>query len=317
MSACDLTLAIVSYQVRECLERCLTSVGPTAGLLDLQVIVVDNASADGSAEMVRATFPRVQLVVNPENRGFAAANNQALDLAQGRYWMLLNPDTEIPAAGVNPFQQLLAFMDGHPQAGACGPSLVYPDGTRQHSAFHFPTLAQVYIDLFPVPARLYDSGLNGRYPRALYDSGVPFRIDFALGAALLVRPRAVDTVGRLDEDYFIYSEEVDWCLRLQRAGWQVWCVPAARVIHHAARSTSQFREQMFVELWKARFTFYRKHYSRAFNAALRTLVRRGLAGKARRARRAAAASEIAADELSRRLTAYDRVRALADAPLGN
>lgn len=307
MSFPDLSLIIVSFQVRDLLERCLASLARVSTNPSTELIVIDNASTDGSADMVRERFPLVTLIENQANVGFAAANNQGLRQALGRYWMLLNPDTEIPAEAPNPLAQLVAFMESHPRAGCCGASLYYADGTRQHSAFHFPSLAQIYIDLFPVNWRLRESSLNGRYPFALYDRGAPFLIDHPLGAALLVRPDAAKAVGLLDEDYFIYAEEVDWCMRLNRAGWEIWCVPGARIIHHEGRSTRQFREKMFVELWKARLTLFRKNYSRSFNAAARVLVRRGMA----RAIRETNSAGDTQDEREQKLAAYNQVMRMA------
>lgn len=304
MSEIDLTVIIVSYQVRDLLERCLDSIQRIESTVKLELIVVDNASTDRTAEMVREKFPSIQLIANSENLGFSKANNVGLKRAGGRYWMLLNPDTEIDQ-GENPFRLMVDFMDGHPYAGACGASLFYPDGSRQHSAFHFPTLAQIYIDVFPVHWRLRESGLNGRYPSRRYDAGEPFQIDHPLGAALLVRPEAIGTVGLLDEDYFIYAEEVDWCMRLKRAGWEVWCVPRARIIHHEARSTGQFRDKMFIELWKARFTLFRKNYSRSFNALARPLVRQGMARAIRQAREGTGG--ITQGDLEKQIAAYRRV----------
>jgi GT2 family glycosyltransferase len=253
----------------------------------------------------------VTLLRNYENLGFSKANNQGLERARGRYRMLLNPDTEIPARGGNPFALLVRFMDTHPRAGACGASLFYPDGKRQHSAFHFPTLAQIYIDLFPVNWRVRESRLNGRYPLALYERGEPFLIDHPLGAALLVRPEAIKQVGLLDTDYFIYAEEVDWCMRIKRAGWEIWCVPQAHFIHHEGRSTRQFRERMFMELWKARLTLFRKNYSAAFNSAARALVRRGMKRAEGEAKAVAARGEIPPEELKRRIAAYEQVARMA------
>lgn len=277
----------------------------------LQVVIVDNASTDGTPDMVRARFPDVQLSVNSENLGFAKASNQGLRMAEGRYWMLLNPDTELERGTPNPFQTLISFMEQHPKAGVCGPTLSYPDGSLQHSAFRFPSLAQVYMDLFPVNWRLRESRWNGRYPARWYRRGEPFPIDHPLGAALLVRPSAVKQVGLLDEDYFIYAEEVDWCLRFKRAGWQIWCVPSARIIHHEARSTRQFRDAMFVQLWRSRFTLFRKNYSRAFNAAVRPLIRRGIQHAMNEARRSAARGAISQAELDERLAAYRQVIGLS------
>ncbi len=311
MTTPELSLIIVSFQVRELLARCLASLERATQDIPLEIIVVDNASTDGSVEMLRANFPHARVTANSENVGFAKANNQGLTIARGRYWMLLNPDTEILPDAPNPFRLLADFMDAHPRAGACGASLFYPDGTRQHSAFRFPNLAQIYMDLFPVNWRLRESSLNGRYPFARYERGAPFPIDHPLGAALLMRPDAAKQVGLLDEDYFIYAEEVDWCIRLKRAGWEIFCVPQARILHHEARSTKQFRDKMFVELWKARFTLFRKNYSRAFNRAARFLVRRGMARATRVARDDASRGAMSQDDLEKRLDAYRKVVELA------
>lgn len=306
-----LSIVIVSFQVQECLTQCLASLARIRDTLSLQVIVVDNASTDASRKIVREQFAWVELIENSANLGFAKANNQGLARARGKYWLLLNPDTEIGADARAALSLLTAFMQEHPRAGACGPSLFYPDGARQHSAFRFPSLAQLYIDLFPVNWRLRASRLNGRYPFALYDRGAPFQIDHPLGAALLVRAETAAQVGVLDEAYFIYAEEVDWCMRIKRAGWEIWCVPAARIVHHEARSTRQFRATMFVELWRARFILFRKHYTRVWNAAARTLTRLGMRRAIRLVQAQAARGEISADDFQKQLTAYQTVIALS------
>ena len=134
------------------------------------------------------------------------------------------------------------FLLAHPEVGGVGAQLRYPDGRFQHGAFRFPGLLQLWFDLFPPrPRRLLDSRLNGRYPRAVYEGGRPFPIDFALGAALMVRGAAIAAAGLLDEGYFMYAEEVDWCWRIRRAGWPFYCVPSAVVIHHGGASTRQFQ----------------------------------------------------------------------------
>ncbi|MEW5720564.1 MAG: glycosyltransferase, partial [Chloroflexota bacterium] len=181
----DLSIVIVSYNVRELLARCLESVNSEQltvnskilatgdWRLATEIFVVDNASRDGSAAMVRERFPRVHLIENAENRGFAAANNQAFAQTRGRYILMLNPDTEVR---VGALETLVEFMDAHPRAGACGGKLVFGDGSLQHSAFAFPSLAQIFLDFFPFNWRLTDSRLNGRYPRAGYARGAPFQI---------------------------------------------------------------------------------------------------------------------------------------------
>ncbi len=316
MSQVDLSIVIVSYNVRDLLARCLDSVlsrqslisnlqSPVPdGRLTTEVSVVDNASSDGSAAMVRERFPDVCLIENRENRGFAAANNQAFAQTHGRYVLMLNPDTEVRAGAL---ETLVAFMDAHPQAGACGGSLVYGDGAFQHSAFRFPSLLQVWLDFFPMNWRLTDSRWNGRYPRAWYARGDPFEIDHPLGADLLVRRTTAEQVGWLDERFFIYCEEIDWCMRIKRAGWRIWCVPGAAIVHHEAQSTRQFRGKMFVELWRARTRLFDKHYSPIFRFAARKIVPAGLWSQARQARAAHERGAITQDDLTARLQAFDEV----------
>lgn len=311
----DLGIVIVSWNVRDLLARCLDSVyaGLTHSNLRGEVWVVDNASGDGSTEMVRHRFPQAHLIANADNRGFAAANNQALramgfgNAQSPRYAILLNPDTEVrgDALGV-----LVRFMDETPPAGVCGARLIYSDGSFQHSAFGFPTLAQVFLDFFPLHWRLLESPLNGRYSRRLYERGEPFAIDHPLGAAMMVRREAIAQVGLLDEGFRIYVEEIDWCMRIKQAGWAVYCVPRAEVIHHEARSTRQVRPQMIVALWRSRFYLFEKHYSPAFRWLARRIVRAGMRAEARRAREAYRRGELNEEELAARLTAYQEVAAL-------
>jgi N-acetylglucosaminyl-diphospho-decaprenol L-rhamnosyltransferase len=317
----DLSIVIVSFNTRQLLKECLDSVyaGLAESPLTSEVIVVDNASQDGSASMVRKHFPQVRLIANEDNRGFAAANNQALSaLGYGagdtphpsppKYVMLLNPDTIV---GGSALTTLVRFMDENPRAGACGARLLHSDGRFQHSAFAFPTLFQVFLDFFPLNYRLTDSRLNGRYPRRLYQADQPFPVDHPLGAALMVRREAIEQVGLLDERFFIYCEEIDWCLRIKAAGWSIWCVPEAEIVHHVAQSTGQFRDQMLVALWKSRYQLFEKHYSRLFQWMARCIVRLGLWAEARRARAAARRGEIMENELASRLTAYQQVREMS------
>jgi GT2 family glycosyltransferase len=314
----DLSIVIVSFNTRQLLRECLDSVYASPAPVS-EVVVVDNASRDGSAAMVRKRFPQVRLIANEDNRGFAAANNQALRIIgygtgdtphppPPKYMLLLNPDTIV---GKSALATLVRFMDENPQAGACGARLLHGDGCFQHSAFAFPTLFQVFFDFFPINHRLTDSRLNGRYPRRLYQAGEPFPIDHPLGAALMVRREAVVQVGLLDERFFIYCEEIDWCLRIKAAGWGIWCVPEAEIVHHLAQSTEQFRNEMFVALWKSRYQLFGKHYSRLFQWIVRRIVRLGLWAEVQRARATARRGEITESELTSRLMAYRQVKEMS------
>lgn len=261
-----LSVVIVSYNVRTLLARCLASLAaqphPPA-----EVIVVDNASTDDSVEAVRKQFSQVRLIENAENRGFAAASNQGLRTAQGRFLCLLNPDTELfPGA----LDALAAFLDASPNVGVVGPTLLYPDGRYQHAAFRFPTLAMALIDFFPLNHRLLNSRLYGRYPIAMHEKA--FAMDFPLGACMMVRREICDEIGLLDEQFFMYCEEVDWCRRTKQAGWEIMHVPEARVVHHEGQSTRQASGRMFVELHRSRFKLFAKHCSRRYQWAVRGIV---------------------------------------------
>ncbi len=330
----DLAVVIVSYNVSALLHACLESLLASlasAPELAAEVWVVDNASADGSAAMVQAEFPRVRLLASPENLGYSAGNNlalQALGFApqadearllsaypwaadlprpavQPRHVWLLNPDTVVQ--GDAP-ARLVRFLDQTPRAGACGAQLFYPDGSLQHGAFRFPGLTQLALDFFPPPGRLnqplLDSRLNGRYSRRLYEQDQPFPVDFVLGATLLARGETLRQVGLLDEGYFMYCEEMDWQRRMEQAGWSVHGVPAARVVHVAGASSSQFRSRSFVALWQSRLRYFRRYHGAAFNRAAAALLRTGLRAEARRAR------QRAPDDLPQRLAAYAEVEAL-------
>ncbi len=300
---------MVSYNTRDLTLAALAAVRRSlAGSgLTHEVIVVDNASPDGSAEAVRRAWPDITLIANAENRGFAAATNQGLVASAGRYVVLLNPDTEVLAEALD---QLVRLLESRPDAGACAPSLLYADGRFQHNAFRFPGLAQTLLDFFPLHWRIQESRLNGRYPRRLYARGEPFAIDHPLGACLMVRRAVIEQVGLLDEGYFMYVEEIDWCRRMKAAGWRVYCVPQARVIHHAGQSTRQFREAMFVALWRSRLRYFDRYHGPVFRRVVRLVIRLGLEHAARRARRDGLPDE----ELARRLAAYDQVRALCSTP---
>ena len=282
----QLTVIIVSWNVRDLLMACLRSLQADlerAGLT-ADIWVVDNGSTDGTPEAVARGFPAVRLIARRDNPGFAAANNQALraalDASPPRYFWLLNPDTEVlPGATA----ALIAAMETHPRVGVAGAKLLYPDGTLQHSAFRFPGLVQLAFDLFPFPPRLYETRLNGRYPRRLYDGDVPFFVDHPLGAAMMVRRETVEQVGLLDEGYRIYCEEIDWCWRMRRAGWRALCVPAARVVHHAGRSTGQVPVPSFVNLWTSRARLYARHHGPVTRRLARILVRVGMRRRMRNA----------------------------------
>ncbi|HEY4691642.1 MAG TPA: glycosyltransferase family 2 protein [Anaerolineae bacterium] len=255
MSVIDLSIVIVNWNVRELLRRCLTSIVST-GSPCLEVIVVDNASSDDSAEMVRAEFPQVTLIANAENRGFPAANNQGLAVARGRFAMVLNPDTEIVGDAL---ARVAEYLDAHPEAGALGPQLLNPDGTIQSSRRRFPTFTTALFE---------NTWLQGLAPRRVlrrfYVEDVPAdatqEVDWVTGACIAVRREALDKVGGFDEGFFMYSEELDWCRRIQAAGWKIVYLSEAKVIHHVGKSSEQAVAARHIHFQTSQVRYFRKYH---------------------------------------------------------
>jgi hypothetical protein len=272
-----LGIIIVSWNVRALLDRCLEALRQDleGEAVAAEVYVVENGSVDGSAELVRNRHPWVHLERVDENLGFVRGNNlvlkQLLTAGVPDYLWLLNPDTEVQPGATG---ALLRFLEGEPRAGLAGPKLLNTDGSLQHGAFRFPGLLQPLFDLGWLPARFYESRWNGRYAPNDYAKSRPFQVDHPLGAALMARGEAVAQVGPLDEDFFMYCEEIDWAWRMREAGWEAWMVPQAQVIHHGGSSSGQARAKSTAHLWESRARLYRKHHSRLLRTLVGQLVRR-------------------------------------------
>jgi GT2 family glycosyltransferase len=256
---------IVSYNTRALL---LESIGSVVDEPGLEVIVVDNASHDGSADAVAEQFANVHLVRSSANLGFAAAVNRAAACARGEHLLVLNPDARLKPGALD---LLVEFMSSHSRAALVSPALQYPDGSPQAAAFRFPGLAQIVLDLFPID-RLMDSRWNGR----IWSADEPVQIDHPLGACMLIRRTAWDDVGTLDEGYFMYVEEVDWCRRAQSHGWQIWHDPRAVAVHHAGQSTRQHADSMHAQLWRSRLRYYQLYSGPVYNRVVQGLLRLGL-----------------------------------------
>jgi GT2 family glycosyltransferase len=248
-----LSIIIVNWNTRDLLRECLSSIYKHPPSAAFEVLVVDNASADGSVQMLEEGFPQVRLIENHENIGFARANNQAIQQSIGHYVLLLNPDTQVKP---NTLVDLVEFLDENPQAGAAGPRLLNPDGNLQTSCYPAPTLSKELWRLFHLD-KLYTYGV---YAMQAWDLDAPRSVDIVKGASLILRREALDQVGLLDEDYFIYTEEVDLCYRLKKSGWQLFWVPRSQVIHHEGQSTQLKSREMFLQLYKSKLIFFRKNH---------------------------------------------------------
>jgi N-acetylglucosaminyl-diphospho-decaprenol L-rhamnosyltransferase len=251
----DLSIIIVSWNTCDLTRNCLASVYAYPPKCEFEVCVVDNASADGSAAMIRESFPQARLIENDENVGFARANNQAIRQTTAHYVLLLNSDTR---AHPGALEALVTFMNEHPEAGAAGAHILNPDGTLQMSCYPAPTVSRELWRLLHLDTlRPY-----GEYRMADWSTEHPQEIDSALGAGLILRRKALDGVGLLDENYFMYSEEIDLCYRLKKSGWHIYWVPQARIIHYGGQSTRQAAVAMFLRLYQGKIIYIRKHYGR-------------------------------------------------------
>ena len=241
----DLSVSIVNTNSRELLLACLESLAP----VEAEIVVLDNASEDGSATAVRERFPHVRVIEQEHRAGFGSNHNTVIRATTGRYVYVLNEDT---TANDWSFERITEYLDAHPQVAALGPRLVYPDGRLQDSAWRFPTPLVSTMGL----ATLGQLGVK-------QSKGASVRpVDWVMGAALVLRREALDQVGLFDEDFFLYSEEVDLQARLRQAGWETHYFPELTVVHHESQFSAGIPERRINEMWRSRHRYWRKHHSR-------------------------------------------------------
>jgi GT2 family glycosyltransferase len=258
MDHCDLSIVIVSWNAKRLLHDCLQSIATGLCRFSGEVIVVDNGSTDGSPTMVESEFPDVRLIRNQNNIGFAAANNIGIRHTKGRYLALINSDVVVLAGC---FDRLLEHMELQPEVGIIGPKILWPDKTLQNSCRKFPGLWNNFCTV---------TGLRLLFPKSAFFSGEHMRyfahdsqrcVDYLVGCFLVVRRSAVDQVGLLDEQFFIYAEEVDWCKRFSNAKWRVLFFPEAKAIHVGQGSSSNEPVRFAAAQEKAVLQYWVKHHS--------------------------------------------------------
>jgi N-acetylglucosaminyl-diphospho-decaprenol L-rhamnosyltransferase len=275
----DVSVIIVNFNTRELLEACLESLYRESGSVAMEVFVVDNGSSDGSAEMIRRRFPETRLVLNTTNEGFARPNNAAIRRSAGRYLFLLNSDTVVLPGAIG---ALVAFLDGHPGAGACGPRLRYPDGRQQHSVRGFPTIFTHFCDMLFLDRLFPRSRFVGRGEMRYFNYDLTQEVDHITAAAFLVRRKVVDRVGDLDEHFAIYYNDMDWCFRIKHAGWSIWYVREACIVHHLGSTVDKVNRNfaLFDVMYDNVMLFYQKHYGRGTVAAYKVLMIAGFSVRA-------------------------------------
>ncbi len=250
----DLSIIIVNFNTEAYLLRCLESIFRIGKGDAWEIWVVDNGSTDGSATGVRERFSGIHFIGNDKNLGFAKANNQALCAAGGKYLLLLNPDTTVKEEAI---ERLVGFMDSHPEAGVAGGQLLSGDGSRQNSIANFPSLATELLN-----KSLLRKFFPKTFPGKERTYREPVEVDSVIGACMMVRREALEQTGLLDEGYFLFLEETDWCYRMKRAGWKVYHVPEAEISHFQGKSARKDKKRTKLEYYRSRYHFFKKNRGR-------------------------------------------------------
>ena len=251
----DISIVVVSLNTRELLLGCLASISETIKGMSFEVWVVDNNSLDGTAEAIRESYPAINLIENTTNLGFATANNQAFRQMNGRYALLLNTDTVLTDGAV---KELYDFMEANPEAGMAGGQLLNQDGSKQNSIANFPTLLTLLCN-----ETLLRILMPKTFPSKRRDYVSPLRVDSCIGACLVVRRKAMDDIGFLDERYFFFLEETDWAYRMKLGGWGVYFVPTARVFHAQGKTVGGSLEARIM-FYRSRYAFFKKWHRRSY-----------------------------------------------------
>lgn len=261
----DISIVIVNWNGKDLLLRCLESLTERVTSKDIEIIVVDNASCDGSAEAVRQSYPEVKLIRNGKNEGFARGNNIGIAVSDGKYVCLINSDVLVLK---DCLENLYAFMESHPSAGISGPQVLNPDMTIQYSCRRFPSLWNNFCFAF---------GLARRFPNRKFFSGEQMSffahekvmlVDALSGCFLMVRREAMERVGLLDEKFFIYCEDIDWCKRFRSIGWEIIFNPKAKAIHYGGASSRREPVRFSREKQRAILKYWEKHHSRVENVLI-------------------------------------------------
>jgi len=247
----DISIIVVNWNTKELLLECLKSIYHTAIDLNIEVIVVDNDSHDGSIQAVKEKFSQVKLIQNNENKGFAKASNQAISVASGRYLLLLNSDTRLTDGALTAF---VNFMDKTPEAGIAACQYIDDEGNKQNSFDNFPTLPTELLN-----KTLLKTLFPQKYPSKKKDYYQPMEVESVIGACMMVRREAIKQVGMLDEDYFFFMEETDWCFRMRDAGWKIYHLPEIRIYHLQGKSKERNPSKAWIEYYRSSYKKKKKH----------------------------------------------------------
>lgn len=268
-----LSICIVSFNTRQLLKNCIESIYENSENIQFEIIVVDNNSYDGSAEMIKQAFPEVKLFINESNAGYAKAVNQAIEQANGQYLLVLNSDTEILP---NALIKSLHFVKNRIDAGIVGCRLLNLDRSLQRYCRSFPSLLNFFSENFYLSYIFPNSKIFGRPFLYFFNYNEIKEVDIVAGAFMIVRKELIDQIGLMDDQFFMYSEEADWCYRAKKAGWKVYFYPGAEIIHYGGESTKQNSLKMFIELHKSHHKFISKYHGNFYLFLVKLVLISGL-----------------------------------------
>jgi N-acetylglucosaminyl-diphospho-decaprenol L-rhamnosyltransferase len=268
----DLSIIIVSWNVAALLQACLDSIltsVPDEQQSRLEIIVVDSASTDDTANMIRQHYPQVRLLPQTENVGFSRGNNIGMQAAQGRYLFLLNPDTEIIGDAL---AQMIAFMDADPDVGIIGPHTLNSDGTTQSTRRHFPTFLIGLLESTWLQPLAPKSVMDYYYFVDGADENDTLEVDWVQGSAVMARREVYEQIGGMDEGYFMYSEELDWCKRAKDIGWRVVYFGGAQIVHHGGKSSEQATTRTQIHFQRSKLRYFRKYHGPLVAQTIRVVL---------------------------------------------
>jgi GT2 family glycosyltransferase len=265
----DISIIIVNWNTRQITADCLHSIYAETSGLEYEVIVIDNGSSDNSAEMIREQFRQAILIKNAENRGFAYANNQGIEIAKSRYVLLLNSDTVVLD---NAIAKAVAFADENIDAGVIGCRVLNPDMTLQRTCFMYPSILNMLIEALYLNKLFAKNSFYGRERMTCWGRDDVREIDAVTGCFMMVRREVIEAVGMLDTQFFMYAEETDWCYRISEAGWKVMFTNEPEIIHLGGQSSKQMKPEMAAQLRASILLLFKKHKSRFEYAVACVLV---------------------------------------------
>ena len=273
----DLSIIIVNYNTSKLIIQALNSVYKNSKNINFEIIVVDNASKDDSVEMIKKHFPQVILIQNNENLGFSKANNIAIKRSIGEYILLLNSDTIVME---DTLEKMIKYMNDNPDVGASGCKVVLPDGSLDKACKRsFPTPQNALYNALKLDRLFPQSKVFGEYNLTYLDENEIHDVDCLVGAFMMVRREVIEQVGLLDEDFFMYGEDIDWCYRIKQAGWRIVYYPKTKIIHYKGGSSKKKNTKIIYEFHRAMYLFFEKHYKDRYSILLRYVVYLGIFSK--------------------------------------